>query len=83
MTLKRRLERLETKADAKAGEQHIVFVTHYEARPDDPNCKTGEIYEVIVFSYPGSGSQVFKRQPGETEAALLLRAKEAERGCSV
>ena len=74
MTLKRRLERLETKADAKASEQYIVFVTHYEAGPDDPNCKTGEIYEVIVFSYPGSGSQVFKRLPGETESELLLRA---------
>ena len=74
MTLKRRLERLETKADAKACEQYIVFVTHYAAGPDDPNCKTGEIYEVIVFSRPGSGSQVFKRQPGETEEALLIRA---------
>lgn len=74
MTLKRRLERLETKADTKAGEQHIVFVTHYEAGPDDPNCKTGEIYEMVVFSYPASGSLVFKRQPGETEDELLLRA---------
>ena len=74
MTLKRRLERLETKADAKASEQYIVFVTHYEAGPDDPNCRTGQIYEVVVFSYPGSGSQVFKRLPGETEAALLARA---------
>jgi hypothetical protein len=74
MTLKRRLERLETKADAKASEQYIVFVTHYEAGPDDLNCRTGEIYEVIVFSRPGSGSQVFKRLPGETESELLLRA---------
>lgn len=74
MTLKRRLERLETLTAAKAAEQYIVFVTHYEAGPDDPNCKTGEIYEVIVFSYPGSESQVFKRQPGETEDAFLLRA---------
>jgi hypothetical protein len=82
MTLKRRIQRLETKADAKAGEQYIVFVTHYEAGPDDPNCKTGEIYEVVVFSYPGSGSQVFKRLPGETEDALLFRAKEAERARS-
>jgi len=82
MTLKRRLERLETLTAAEAAEQYIVLVTHYEAGPDDPNCKTGEIYEVIVFSRPGSGSQVFKRLPGETEDALLLRAKEAERGCS-
>jgi hypothetical protein len=82
VTLKTRLERLETKADAKAGEQHIVFVTLYEAGPDDPNCKTGEVYEVIVFSYPGSQSQVFKRLPGETEDELLLRAKVAQRGCS-
>ena len=50
MTLKRRVERLETRAEAEAAEQHIVFLTHYEARPDDPNCKTGEIYEVIAFS---------------------------------
>jgi hypothetical protein len=82
MTLRTRLERLETRSGAGAAEKNIVFVTHYEAGPDDPNSKTGEIYEVIVFSYPGSGSQVFKRQPGETEDALLLRAKEAERGCS-
>ncbi len=82
MTLRTRLERLETRSGAGAAEQYIVFVTHYEAGPDDPNCKTGEIYEVIVFSRPGSGSQVFKRLPGETEDALLLRAKEAERGCS-
>jgi hypothetical protein len=34
MTLKRRIQRLETKADAKAGEQYIVFVTHYEAGPE-------------------------------------------------
>lgn len=68
------MERLETRAQAEAAEQHIVFVTHYEAGPDDPNCKTGEVYEVIVFSYPGSQSQVFKRLPGETEDALLLRA---------
>ena len=74
MTLKRRLERLETLTAAKAAEQYIVFVTQYEAGPDDPNCKTGEIYEVIVFSRPGSGSQVFKRLPGETESELLLRA---------
>ena len=74
MTLKRRVERLETRAQAEAAEQHIVFVTHYEAGPDDPNCKTGEIYEVIVFSSPGSQSQVFKRLPGETENELLLRA---------
>ena len=74
MTLKRRVERLETRAEAEAAEQHIVFLTHYEARPDDPNCKTGEIYEVIVFNYPGSQSQVFKRLPGETEDALMHRA---------
>lgn len=74
MTLKQRVERLETRAQAEAVEQHIVFVTHHEAGPDDPNCKTGEIYEVIVFSYPGSQSQVFKRLPGETENELLLRA---------
>jgi hypothetical protein len=82
MTLKRRLERLETLTAAEAAEQYIIFVTHYEGGPDDPHTRTGEIYEVIVFSYPGSGSQVFKRLPGETEDALLLRAKEAERGCS-
>jgi hypothetical protein len=74
MTLKRRLERLETLTAAKAAEQYIVFVTHYEAGPDDPNCKTGEIYEVVVFSYPGSQQEVFKRLPGETESELLLRA---------
>jgi hypothetical protein len=74
MTLKRRLERLETLTAAKAAEQYVVLVTHYEAEPDDPNSTKGEIYEVIVFSRPGSGSQVFKRLPGETEDALLQRA---------
>lgn len=74
MTIKRRLARLETLTAAKAAEQHIVFVTHHEAGPDDPNCKTGGIYEVIVFSYPGSQSEVFKRLPGEAEDALLYRA---------
>jgi hypothetical protein len=74
MTLKRRLERLETLTAAKAAEQHIVFITHYEAGPNDPNCKTGEIYQVIVFSYPVSQSEVFRRLPGETEDDLLARA---------
>jgi hypothetical protein len=74
MTLKRRLERLETLTAAKAAEQYVVLVTHFDAWPDDPNSMRGEIYKVIVFSRPGSGSQVFKRLPGETEGALLARA---------
>jgi hypothetical protein len=74
MTLKRRLERLETLTAAKADELNFVFITHYEAGDDDLHCKAGETVKVIVFSKPGCPSQVFERQPGETEGALLRRA---------
>jgi hypothetical protein len=82
MTLKRRLERLEAQVDAKAGELNFVLISHYEAGDDEPHCKAGETFKVIVFSKPGCPSQVIERLPGETEAALLARAKEAGRGCS-
>ncbi len=75
MMMKRRLERLETRAAAVANELNFVFITHYEADDDDPHCKAGETFKVIVFSKPGCPSQVFERLPGETEDALLQRAR--------
>lgn len=80
MTLKRRLDRLESQASAE--EQIFVFITHYEAGDDDAHAAKGETYKVIVLSKPGCPSQVFERLPGETEDALLQRVKDAERGCS-
>ena len=73
MTLKRRLERLEAKLDANAGELTFVLITHYEA-DDDPHTAKRETYKVVVFGKPGYPSRGFERLPGETEGELLLRA---------
>jgi hypothetical protein len=78
MTLKRRLDRLESLAEAD--ELHFVFITHYEAGDDDPQCKAGETFKVIVFSKPGCPAQLFGRLPGETEDELLLRAGVPKKG---
>lgn len=72
MTLKRRLERLEGLAESD--ELNFVFITRYDAGDEDLQCKAGETFKVIVFSKPGSPSQVFERLAGETEEELLLRA---------
>lgn len=74
MPLKRRLERLETRAAAEADELNFVFITRYDAGDDDPHAARGETYKVIVFGKPGFPSQVFQRLAGETEEELLLRA---------
>ena len=73
MTLKRRLDRLESRLGANA-ERTIVFVTSYEAGDDDPNVRNAEIYKIIVLSHPGSPAQTFERLSGETEAAFRVRA---------
>lgn len=75
MTLKRRVNRLEARTAAYADELNFVFITHYEAGDDDAHAAKGETHKVIVFSKPGCPSQVFERLPGETEEALLIRAR--------
>jgi hypothetical protein len=74
MTLKRRLERLETRLGAY-DERTIVFITAYEAGDGDANVRNAEIYKIIVLSRPGSPAQTFERLSGETEAAFRVRAR--------